>query len=240
MQIAQLQSPETGNCKPKSGWRALGINEISGLAELGPQSDLTSGPEQRLFSERPGRRDSAPPAIVEVPQRDGGCPRYLIRLAIVNRKNLDQLLFDGYRNFKRTIALNFFTRDAVPIQAGDPRLASLRARLDRADFCPLRRLQDLARSPPDDPGSDLPDQLHYRYVVLLLWAYIRQVDRRKYLDRLKEPLEGNPMLVPVEGQNASQDLANSLIEYYSIGEGSRSRAAIARWKSAAATAETRT
>ena len=132
---------------------------------------------------------------------------------MLNRKNLDQLLFDGYRNFKRTIALNYFT---FPVQAGDPQIASLEARLDRAD---VEGCWNLARSLPDDPGSDLPDQLHYRYVVLLLWSYARQVDRRKYLDRLKEPLEGNPMLVPVEGQNASQDLANSLIEYYSIGEG---------------------
>ena len=38
-------------------------------------------------------------------------------------------------------------------------------------------------------------------------------------DSLSEPEEGNPILVSSGGQNASQDLANSLIEYYSMSEG---------------------
>jgi putative sugar O-methyltransferase len=132
---------------------------------------------------------------------------------LLNRKNLDQLLREGHRNFKRTIALNYFT---FPVQAGDPQIASLEAKLDPVDIEGCWRL---AQTLPNDPNFDLPDQLHYRYVVLLLWTYARRIDHQKYLDRLKEPAEGNPVLVPVDGQSASQDIANSVIEYYSMREG---------------------
>jgi putative sugar O-methyltransferase len=132
---------------------------------------------------------------------------------VLNRKNLDQLPSDGYRNFKRTIALNYFT---FAVQAGDPQIRSLEAKLDPAS---IERCWRLVQSLPNDPGSGLPDQLHYRYLVILLWTYTCQIDQQKCLDRLKEPAEGNPLLVPIDGQVASQDLANSVIEYYSMREG---------------------
>jgi len=132
---------------------------------------------------------------------------------IINRKNLDQLLYDGYRNFKRTIALNYFT---FPLQADDPQIAALEARLSKAQ---RERCWKLAQRLPDDPGFALANQVHYRYSVLLLWSYARSRDELGCLDRLKEPLEGNPIIVPDRGDSASQDLANSVLEYYAIREG---------------------
>lgn len=132
---------------------------------------------------------------------------------LLNRKNLDQLLSHGYDNFKRTLALNYFT---FPIQAGDPQIAALEAKLRPGE---VSRCWQLARQLRDDPMFHLKDQLHYRYLVLLLWAYARSIDTHGHLDRLNEPAEGNPILVPEGDQQASQDLANSLLEYYAMAEG---------------------
>jgi putative sugar O-methyltransferase len=70
----------------------------------------------------------------------------------------------------------------------------------------------------DDPYLELPDQASYRYFVLLLWAYARNLDASGYLDRLEEPREGNPIVVEMDGRQVSSDLVNSVLEYYSIGE----------------------
>lgn len=132
---------------------------------------------------------------------------------LLNQKNLDQLLKGGYDNFKRTIALNYFT---FPIQAGDPQIASLEAKLSPAES---RSCWEAAQRLPDDPSFQLANQVYYRYFVLLLWTYARRVDGLELLGRLQEPAEGNPVLVPTGGQPACQDLANSLVEYYSMREG---------------------
>ena len=54
---------------------------------------------------------------------------------------------------------------------------------------------------------------------MLLWTYALKQDPLNSLSRLKEPAEGNPMLVPVGQHQATQDLANSVLEYYSMREG---------------------
>ena len=170
------------------------------------------------------------PEIMDDDFRQNGFPELIRQLAItkatpagsrgissswriLNRKNLDQLLLDGYRNFKRTIGLNYFT---FPVQAGDPQIAALEGLVGAAE---ARRLWDVARSLPDDSGlAIVANQAHYRYMVLLLAAYVSSVDRLDLLDRLEEPADGNPFLVRAGSRNVSQDLLNSLLEYYAISD----------------------
>jgi putative sugar O-methyltransferase len=127
-------------------------------------------------------------------------------------KNFNQLISHGYDNFKRTVALNYFT---FLIGRGDPQLKALEDKLDAAE---RERCLKLASSLPDDAAFSWGDQLTYRYFVLLLWRYAQKIDVHHYLDQLEEPAEGNPVTVPLEGKRVSQDLANSLIEYYSMKE----------------------
>jgi putative sugar O-methyltransferase len=132
---------------------------------------------------------------------------------LLNRKNFDQLLTDGFHNFKRTIAFNYFT---FPVQTGDPQVASLEEKLPTEQIRLCRRLAD---SQPDEPNLPLANQADYRYFVLLLWAYTRRLDVDRILERVSEPKLGNPIVVPFEDQMASQDIANSALEYYSMKEG---------------------
>jgi putative sugar O-methyltransferase len=130
--------------------------------------------------------------------------------SLLNAKNLDQLIRDGYRQFKRTIALNYFT---FPVQEGDPQIAALEALVSDSERSRLRELSLLL---PDDAGFAVPDQSYFRYFVMLLWTYARAGDRDGLLEWLEEPLDGNPILVPVDNKMASSDLANSVLQYYSM------------------------
>lgn len=131
---------------------------------------------------------------------------------VLNEKSLSQLLTDGYANFKRTIGCSYFN---FPVQAGDPQIVALEKLLPREE---VERCRKLAESLPDDPGFRLGDQRFYRYFVAMLWRYTRRNDARRILDDLAEPEEGNPVVVPVDGERATQDLANSVLEYSSIAE----------------------
>jgi putative sugar O-methyltransferase len=133
---------------------------------------------------------------------------------VLSFKNFNQLLSHGYRNFKRTLGCNYFN---FLVRSGDPQLAYLEANLDESQ---LQQCRELANSVPHDPAFNWDDQATYWYFVLALWTYARKVDTNRYLERLEEPAEGNPLVVPLrDGQRASQDLANSVLEYYSIIEG---------------------
>jgi putative sugar O-methyltransferase len=131
---------------------------------------------------------------------------------LLSQKHLDELLRNGYRDFKRTIGCNYFN---FLVQNGDPQMAFLEAALSPAVCFGLRTA---AHSMPNDPNLQLPDQVAYRYFVLLLWTYAQNLDAAGYLDRLDEPQEGNPITVEVNGRRISSDLVNSVLEYYSIGE----------------------
>ncbi len=132
---------------------------------------------------------------------------------VLGFKNFNQLLRDGYRNFKRTIGCSYFN---FLVQQGDPQIATLESLLGPAES---QRCRQQAEALSDDPSFEWHDQKTYRYFVLLLWTYAREMDRQGYLARIKEPVEGNPLIVPAGEQRASQDLANSVLEYYAIAEG---------------------
>lgn len=132
---------------------------------------------------------------------------------VLGFKNFNQLLRDGYSSFKRTVGCSYFN---FLVQGGDPQIAFLEANLDKAE---IERCARGAAALPDDPGFAWHDQTAYRYFVLMLWTYAGKMDRRGYLKTLEEPQEGNPLVVPAGKARASQDLANSVLEYYSIAEG---------------------
>lgn len=153
-------------------------------------------------------------------------------------KNFNQLLTDGYKNFKRTIACNYYN---FLVQEGDAQIKTLETILPSSD---LTKCMEIAKSIPVDPyfptvlssckpiktpnlndsshaGEqfnyvDRKDQFSYNYFLLLLREYVKNIDTKNYLEQLEEPIEGNPLLISIENKLFSQDLANSLIEFYAI------------------------
>lgn len=131
---------------------------------------------------------------------------------VLGFKNFNQLLRDGYSNFKRTIGCSYFN---FLVQEGDPQIAVLESKLGEAT---AKNCLQKALSLPDDPAFDWHDQKTYRYFVLLLWRFAQKMDTKKLLNQIEEPEEGNPILVSTGTQRASQDLANSVLEYYSMSQ----------------------
>ncbi len=127
-------------------------------------------------------------------------------------KNCDQLLKYGYDHFKRTIGHNYFN---FLVQKGDPQIKAAEQALSASV---LSDCNICAHAQAPDPCFKAADPATYYYFVFLLWEYAKKIDVHGYLDRLEEPLEGNPILVQANGKSMSQDLANSVIEYYSIQE----------------------
>lgn len=138
--------------------------------------------------------------------------RYWIEL---NKKNLRQLEESGYENFKRTLALNYFTSFARPF--------SETIRFLIQNLPPFSVIQAFFRTIvlKKHRGFSVPESLSYNFLTCLLWNFVLRNDPDRLLQRLDEPLEGNPPRLRLGGRLISQDLANSVLEYYSIRSGSR-------------------
>ena len=143
-----------------------------------------------------------------------------------------QLESGGLENFKRSVNMAYFNWGPLEILRHQflsvllhwcrhPHLSVFGARF------PGRR------SPTDRVADDLPAAPNFRrrlpvlasfgpvsafvyktYVAMLL-DYVREIDALGLLDRLDEPSFGNPFLVHYRGRATSQDLCNSVHEFYS-------------------------
>lgn len=133
----------------------------------------------------------------------------------LNKMNLAQLNEHGYENFKRTIALNYFTW--VRIVPWDSQIIFLCKKLPaKTLFRTLRKAFGLSRQQYFS-SFDIIQSFSYQLLSLLLWEYIYTLELPPALMALREPEEGNPPLVyPRPDMQVSQDLANALLEYNSF------------------------
>jgi putative sugar O-methyltransferase len=140
--------------------------------------------------------------------------KYWIEL---NRMNLAQLQEHGYENFKRTVALNYFT--FVRIFPWDAQIVFLLRRL------PLHvGLSCIGRAlvaPKHEYFSTFNwiQSLLYNFLTLASWEYSRSFVSDPALLALREPKEGNPATITdrTGGALISQDLANSTLEISAMG-----------------------
>jgi SAM-dependent methyltransferase len=133
----------------------------------------------------------------------------------LNKMNLAQLNEYGYENFKRTIALNYFTW--VRILPWDSQIVFLCKKLPAKTI--LRAIRGAFGISMQRYFSslDVIQSFSYGFLSLLLWEYILQLSFPAALLALQEPEEGNPPFIyPRREMRVSQDLANSLLEYDSF------------------------
>ena len=130
----------------------------------------------------------------------------------LNEKNIRQLEADGIENLKQTVAQNYFTW-----------VVGLRD----------KQFRYLARNTPISswpailfglPASGSTARLIWRQRIELaiftrmLWKMTERIDAEGLLDFIDEPRKGNPFEILLHGKLISQDLANSILEYYSVRE----------------------
>lgn len=130
--------------------------------------------------------------------------------AELNKKALRQISDSSYENFKRTVARNYFTFIVTPwnhqtrfLMRSLPFSQAIGI-IFGALFAPRHKLFKWYQS------------IYYNLLTKLLWAYVEENDPEHLLDRLSEPLQGNPPRVYQRKRLISQDLANSFLEYLSI------------------------
>lgn len=130
----------------------------------------------------------------------------------LNEKNVRQLESGGLQNIKQTIARNYFTWVV--------------GRRDQ-QFRFLARHTKLLSWPAilkgifsHDPSFPLNQREQRQLIIFtrMLWKFAERFDSEQLLTHIDEPLEGNPFKIYLNGRLISQDLANSLLEYYSIRE----------------------
>lgn len=134
----------------------------------------------------------------------------------LNRTNMTQLQEHGYENFKRTIALNYFT--FVRILPWDAQFRFLLSKLplNRSLDCMKRAL--FARKHEYFSAFNWIQSLLYNFLTLASWEYTRGAVSDSALLALREPEDGNPAAIHDEsGALISQDLANSILEISAIG-----------------------
>jgi putative sugar O-methyltransferase len=137
----------------------------------------------------------------------------------LNERNLRQLDEAGFAHFKRTVNQNYFSW--IPHALRDDQLralliAWLRHPEPRAFTARLGDVSTLeageARSNPFRLRR--ARQIHATFLGLL-WEYVHRRDTRGLLDRLEEPLLGDPVSATYRGRRISQDMCNSVHELYS-------------------------
>jgi putative sugar O-methyltransferase len=134
----------------------------------------------------------------------------------LNKMNMAQLQQHGYENFKRTIALNYFT--FVRILPWDAQFRFLLRKL------PLRTSLDCLKKALFAPKHEYfsafnwIQSLLYNFLTLASWEYTRVAVSDTALLALREPPEGNPAAIhDRSGALISQDLANSILEISTMG-----------------------
>jgi len=136
----------------------------------------------------------------------------------LNKINLQQLQTSGYPNFKRTVNQNYFNFLVTsPINdqfislflkwLKNPKLGVFTSRFEGDKY--LEGFEHKFKLNPIQ-------QFFYKLFVSMLWEYTGTIDKENLLEKLEEPIEGNSLRISYKGKLISQDLCNSILEYYSI------------------------
>ena len=134
----------------------------------------------------------------------------------LNKMNVAQLQKHGYENFKRTIALNYFT--FVRILPWDSQFRFLLRRLPMSVSlaCVVKSL--MARKHDYFSAFNRIQSLLYNFLTFASWEYSRSAVPDPALLALREPRDGNPADTrDSSGALVSQDLANSILEVSAMG-----------------------
>lgn len=130
----------------------------------------------------------------------------------LNAKNIQQLESGGLDNIKQTVAQNYFT---WVIGHQDTQFLHLVKRTKLWAWPAI--LKDVFAHDPSFPLNRI-QQRELTVFTRMLWKFAERFDSELLLSRIHEPLEGNPFKIYFQGKLISQDLANAVLEYYSIRE----------------------
>lgn len=135
----------------------------------------------------------------------------------LNKVHLDQLFDSGINNFKRSVNMKYFNWRTLGIIRHQ--MSVVLAQLKRGNFDPVFRSSFKGYVLEEIKNVKSFNSLTafiYKAHVASFADYIFQNDNLHLLNTLSEPPTGNPFVVEYKGKLISQDLCNSIHEFYSI------------------------
>lgn len=126
----------------------------------------------------------------------------------LNKKNIEQIVAQGFQNFKQTVAQNYFT---WVVNSNHPYASNLK---NQQGGLPITISSEELNRKHDFISSEESKQ--FNYITYLFLNYIYKNGGDAYLSYLEEPSIGNPPCIYFQGRRISQDVLNSLQEYLSM------------------------
>jgi putative sugar O-methyltransferase len=142
----------------------------------------------------------------------------------LNETQMKQLEEHGLAHLKRTVNMRYFNWDLKGILAHQL-LPVVKHWVIHPDLGPFKqaRLGDASLQAADAPrvaGLAWPLSMRaYALYLMLLRHYVAADDARGLLEQLDEPELGDPIAVAWRGRKVSQDLCNSVHEFYAATRG---------------------
>lgn len=134
----------------------------------------------------------------------------------LNKIHIGQLKLYGLENFKRTVNRRYFSWGILGILRHQ--LSPLISLLVQMDLSPLTKshFNDYQSSIKTIVGFNHFTAFIYRSYIASLSDFIAKNDEQYLLKKLQEPLFGNPFIIIYKQRHLTQDLCNSIQEFYSI------------------------
>lgn len=136
----------------------------------------------------------------------------------LNKINFQQIYGTGYSSFKRTVNQNYF--NFLVTNPVDNQFISLFLKWLKNPKLEVFGSKFKGESGLETPKNKLKlnktQKFFYKLFVSMLWEYARMIDKENLLEKLEEPPEGDPLGIYYKGKLISQDLCNSVLEYYGI------------------------
>ncbi len=131
-------------------------------------------------------------------------------------KHIEELERDGFENFKRTINMRYFNWGILGIMRHQlaPVLWRWMAQPSLSPF--FAKFNDYRSRNGSKAKSFNPmSAAIYKVYVAMLADFVAASDKLNLLGKINEPEIGNPFVINYRGRRLSQDLCNSIHEFYS-------------------------
>jgi putative sugar O-methyltransferase len=129
--------------------------------------------------------------------------------------HMEELGREGFNNFKRTINMRYFNWGILGILRHQL-LPVFWRWLSKPNLAPFRAQFRNYRSSTNSQikSFNLITAALYKIYVAMLADFVADSDRLGLLDKITEPEVGNPFVINHRGRSISQDLCNSIHEFY--------------------------
>lgn len=132
----------------------------------------------------------------------------------LSRLHISQILKGDLGNFKRTVIFKYFTWGILGIIRHQTRVVF--SEFFRGNFAPLAHSQLLDHKPIKGVSNvKVWNSIIFRTFVAALFDYVSRIDHKKILSHINEPSAGNPIMIRYKNRLITQDLCNSVHEFYS-------------------------